>query len=100
MPQLINKEKIMTKMCQPKITMKTVQLAHCYIVNQAKRGVYNSQRVETQLDKEMTCPMTINQQEETRKTLPPSTRVQAAGVKATRVGAEKEKEYARKKDGV
>ena len=46
----------------------------------------------------MTCPMTINQQEETRKTLPPSTRVQAAGVKATRVSAEKEPEDARKKE--
>ena len=43
--------------------------------------------------------MTINQQEETRKTLPPSTRVQAAaGVKATRVSAEKEPEDARKKE--
>ena len=45
--------------------------------------------------------MTINQQQvETRKTLPPSTREQAdAGVKATWVSAEKEQEDARKKDG-
>ena len=49
----------------------------------------------------MRCPMTINQQEETRKTLPPSTRVQAAaGVKATLVKTEDARKEERLPDGV
>ena len=76
--------------------MKTVEKAHCS-VNQEKIGGCNSQKVETLQrgdDKSNDHKSAV----ETRKTLPPSTRVQAAGVKATRVSAEKEPEDARKKE--